>query len=52
MIQERRQREESVTKEIAQKWGRAQVVSAPVLAIPIAIGKRRYKKMLKENLLP
>lgn len=44
LIQERRQREESVTKEIAQKWGRAQVVSAPVLAIPYSYWEETLQK--------
>lgn len=34
LVSERKQREEEVTNEIAAKWGRDQVITSPVLAVP------------------
>lgn len=44
LVYERKDREEEVSSEIARKWGRDQVVSAPVLAIPYSYALETIEK--------
>lgn len=37
LVEERKAREQSVSHEIASKWGKEQVISAPILAVPYQI---------------
>jgi inner membrane protein len=44
LIAERKNREERVTRDISSKWGSAQVVSSPILALPYKFTEESVKK--------
>lgn len=44
LVSERRSREHAVSAEIAQKWGRDQVITAPILAVPYDYVTERTQK--------
>lgn len=43
LISERNTREESVSTEIARKWGMDQVVASPIIAVPYEVVRERMK---------
>jgi len=59
LVEERKNRENKVSEEVATKWGRDQVLSAPILAVPYerivdqvskdSKGKETIKKVLEED---
>ena len=49
LIDERKDREQDVLQEISSKWGSAQVISSPVLAIPFTYIREYYDENIKNR---